>query len=74
MRKKDPEFNENVDRKAGADNTSPATDTPGKNDKGEIGAGQFTEVKNASASGLGTMGRSDEKLTDQTGSTSGNAY
>ncbi len=26
---------------------------------------RFTEVKNAHASGLGSMGRSDEKLTDK---------
>jgi hypothetical protein len=36
--------------------------------------GGFTEVKNASASGLGTMGRSDEKLTDQSGKEGGNIY
>jgi hypothetical protein len=28
---------------------------------------QFTEVKNAHASGLGSMGRSDEKLKDKDG-------
>lgn len=29
--------------------------------------GQFTEVKNAHASGIGSMGRNDEKLEDSTG-------
>jgi hypothetical protein len=74
MRKKDPEFNENIDRKAGSNNASPAVDKPEENDAGETGAGEFTKVKNASASGLGTMGRSDEKLGDQSGNTGSNAY
>lgn len=74
MRKKDPEINENVDRKAGSGSSSPVDREPEKNNDAEIGAGQFTKVKNASASGLGTMGRSDEKLSDQPGSSGGDAY
>ena len=65
MRKKDPEFNENIDRSVEKDKTSPAADESNQTDKDNIAKGQFTKVKNASASGLGTMGRSDEKLSDQ---------
>ena len=73
MRKKDPEFSENTDRTADNEKTSQAAGKTGRSDY-NTGDGQFTNVKNASASGLGTMGRSDEKLSDQTGNDNSDAY
>ena len=74
MRKKDPDFNENSDRSFDSTKLSPAEDESSENVNTDVGASQFTKVKNASASGLGTMGRSDEKLSDQSGNSNDDAY
>lgn len=73
MRKKDPEFNENSDRSFDSTKVSSPTDESSAT-VNTVGAGQFTKVKNASASGLGTMGRSDEKLSDQSGNSNDDTY
>ena len=73
MRKKDPSINENIDN-PGLNNQKLSRDTDPGEAFGEDDPGQFTEVKNASASGLGTMGRSDEKLADQSREDSANTY
>ena len=73
MRKKDPEINENIDRSVERDNTSASANDNAQDDN-NISNEQFTEVKNASASGLGTMGRSDEKLSDQSGNKNIDTY
>ena len=73
MRKKDPEINENIDRSVEKDNTSASANDNAQDDN-NISNEQFTEVKNASASGLGTMGRSDEKLSDQSGNKNIDTY
>ena len=74
MRKKDPDFNENSDRSFDSTKRSPAEDESSENVNTDVGASQFTKVKNASASGLGTMGRSDEKLSDQSGNSNDDVY
>ena len=74
MRKKDPEINENIDRTPGSDSASPVEDKPGTYDANPNIQDQFTNVKNASASGLGTMGRSDEKIADQASDKSSDVY
>jgi hypothetical protein len=74
MRKKDPEFSENTDRSVEKDLRLTATDEPSTNDDDNLSSGQFTKVKNASASGLGAMGRSDEKLSDQSGNNNSGTY
>jgi hypothetical protein len=73
MRKKDPSINENIDNPGKVDQSQAGVNDgdPGCN---RDASRQFTEVKNASASGLGTMGRSDEKLTDQSSQESGDIY
>jgi hypothetical protein len=53
MSKKDFIVKENIDREADQ-KPLPAKETDKKNDDG------FTEVKNANASGLGSMGRNDQ--------------
>jgi hypothetical protein len=73
MRKKDPSINENIDNPGRADQNQAGVNDSDP-DCREENEGGFTEVKNASASGLGTMGRSDEKLTDQSGKEGGNIY
>ena len=73
MRKKDPEFSENIDRTAENEKTSQAADEISRSDNNADNS-QFTNVKNASASGLGTMGRSDEKLSDQSGNSNSDTY
>ena len=73
MRKKDPAFSENIDRGVENETASQAADESINNDQNTDNS-QFTEVKNASASGLGTMGRTDEKPADQENATNNDAY
>ena len=63
MRKKDPGISENTDRTPRNDEPSAHTGNEAKKNDNN---GPFTSVKNANASGLGSMGRSEEKLADQT--------
>jgi hypothetical protein len=56
MDKKDFIVKENVDREEAK---TAAEEKAGKSDEG------FTQVKNASASGLGTMGRNDQDSSEE---------
>ena len=71
MRKKDPGITENEDRRA--DNVEQSPNTREDLEPNSYNPG-FTPVKNANASGLGSMGRSEEKLTDQTAEDSSQSY
>jgi hypothetical protein len=59
MAKKDPTINEDIDRQAEAREVLPPG---GDSSKGPGNQGEgFTRVKNASGSGLGSMGRNDQE-------------
>ncbi|HEX2606951.1 MAG TPA: hypothetical protein VHK91_06210 [Flavisolibacter sp.] len=66
MAKKDPEITENEDR---SEKPSKAV-TPLQ----EEGTEGKTEVKNAHAAGLGSIGRNDEKLSDEEGGSALSEY
>ena len=72
MRKKDPSINENIDNPGQDDQNHPGASDQDASQKDPKGL--LTQVKNASASGLGAMGRSDEKLNDQSGQEGSDIY
>lgn len=66
MAKKDAPLNEEVRREEDADKGSSAISSRNNNTNNEQTDSGETEIKNANASGMGSMGRNDERLTDHT--------
>ena len=66
MAKKDPSINENTDRGQENDKASSAITDRNNNMDNDVDTGGFTNVENANASGMGSIGRNDENQTVHT--------
>lgn len=69
-RKKDPEIKEEVKRGNENEQESTGIDA-GNNNYNDESSNQGDTIKNANATGLGSMGRNDEKRTDYNSNLSG---
>ena len=72
-RKNDPEIQENVDRGEENEQGSAGIDARNNNYNDDAVSNESETIKNASAAGLGAMGRNDQKQTGYTSNHSADA-
>lgn len=72
-RKTDPQIQENIDRGAENEQGSAGIDTRNNNYNDDDGTNESDTIKNANATGLGAMGRNDQKQTGYTSNHSADA-
>jgi len=72
-RKTDPQIEENRDRGAENEQGSPGIDSRNNNYNDDEVTNESDTIKNANSSGLGAIGRNDQKQTDFTSNHSGDA-
>ena len=73
MAKKDPSVNENIDRGNENEKGSSAITGSNNNVNGDTDESGFTNVENANAAGLGSIGRNDQQQTGDSSDDSADA-